>query len=116
MNTGVLDESDTEKEAPSQDLSTNTTPQTEEEKNNAQTFKEHGIEIIPEKLELSTAEKDAASALGYSKLRPSISVQKLSVPVQTGTVKTEHSLPNISSPSNTPNVAPKMDPYREIPE
>jgi hypothetical protein len=83
-----------------------------------QVFKEHGIEIIPEKLELSTPAK-ATPQEGNNIIHPMLA-QKMSVPVQTQVVKTEHTLENITktnTPSTTPkNESPKVDPYREIPE
>ncbi len=44
-----------------------------------------------------------------------ILAQKLSGSVQVPTVKTDHSLNNLTS-NNTPSAALKIDPYREIPE
>ena len=80
----------------------------EEIKNNAQVFKDHGIEIIPEKLEIK------------GEVMPSILEQKLSSNVVVPTVKTEHTLPNLSQGNiSTPNIPPTkraVDPYREIPE
>jgi hypothetical protein len=111
------------------------TPQnTVEEKKNTQILSAHGIEIIPEKLELNEKEKIH-----------SILTQKLSSPVQIPSVKTEHSLENLTKVSSIPtipkapipmapssvmgtikptssgasNLSPsysiKNDPYREIP-
>jgi hypothetical protein len=93
---------------------------TEEE--NVQIFKEHGIEIIngdekekketlpvPEKLELSTPAK-ATPQEGNNTIHP-ILAQKMSGPVQTQMVKTEHTLENITKAK-----IPATDPYREIPE
>ncbi len=87
----------------------------EENKQDSQILNQHGIEIVPGKLELPAAEKITSSAISSSTIKPSILAQKLSGSVATPTAKTEHSLPNIS-PSNTPSAVPKVDPYREIPE
>ena len=109
----------------------------EEKKNNTQVFKNHGIEIIgngngkpaspptspnqdesqgsketlpiPEKLELKG-----------DVINP-ILAQKLSGSVQIPTVRTEHTLDNLTkintpNPGNTKVEKPKVDPYREIPE
>ena len=101
-----------------------------EEQENTRILKDHGIEIIPEKLELADGEKIH-----------SILTQKLSTSFQTPIVKTEHSLDNITKVNNIPtppttpssvmaNIKPpspetgklfpsystKGDPYREIPE
>jgi ribonuclease HII len=82
------------------------THETEAEKNNnTQILNNAGIEIIPEKLEINGKVQSPT---------PSILAQKLSTPIQTATVKTDHSLPNITTPS-TQN-KPARDPYREIPE
>jgi hypothetical protein len=59
-----------------------------EEEKNTQAFSAHGIEIIPEKLELANKEKIN-----------SILTRKLTGSVQTPSVKTEHSLPNLSTGS-----------------
>jgi len=89
---------------------TSATTDTEEEKQkNEQVLKEHGIEIIPEKLELAGVP-----------VKPSILEQKISTPVQMPIVKTEHSLENITKVNvpmpNTGFTKPTIDPYREIPE
>ncbi len=91
-------------------------PDTAKEKmDNTEVLKRHGIEIISEKLELSTP---SISSLGPNpKLAPQegnnttplILAQKMSGPVKVETVKTEHTLENITK-------IPKIDPYREIPE
>jgi hypothetical protein len=65
---------------------------------------------VPEKLEIASGEKTQP-----------IFAQKLSTPVQSQTVKTEHTLENISkteilSTPSTNTEKPKIDPYREIPE
>jgi hypothetical protein len=73
-------------------------------------MKSAGIEIIPEKLEIT----------GGEAARP-IFAEKLSMPVQSQTTRTEHTLDNLSK-TNTGEVPiatsekPKIDPYREIPE
>jgi hypothetical protein len=92
-------------ETPVKNVSTQTMAQ-ETAQNNAgtQMFKEHGIEIIPEKLELQNM-----------KQAPSILNQKLSNTVMTPSAKTEHSLNNITQ-ANAQDNKPKVDPYREIPE
>jgi hypothetical protein len=71
------------------------------------------------KLELKGAAYAQSSSEPKEVAHP-IVAQKLSDSVQTPTVKTEHTLDNLT-PSNMPNVAtktdkPKVDPYREIPE
>ena len=69
-----------------------------------------GIEII-EKKEVAPIKEEKHSILA----------QKLSGSVQNPTVKTEHTLDNITK-TNTPTMAdvkpkiPGIDPYREIPE
>jgi hypothetical protein len=122
MNTGELDEPLAEKNAEETQIKinridsimpkpeTSATTDTEEEKQkNEQVLKEHGIEIIPEKLELAGVP-----------VKPSILAQKISTPVQMPIVKTEHSLENITKVNApTPNTGftkPTIDPYREIPE
>ena len=84
------------------------TNNTEEEKTNTQVLKSAGIEIVPEKLELTTP------------ATRSILTQKLSGTVKNEVVRTEHSLENITkSPNiNSSEVVKslKIDPYREIPE
>ncbi|MFA5792014.1 MAG: hypothetical protein WC884_03185 [Candidatus Paceibacterota bacterium] len=75
----------------------------EQKKNNMQVLKTHGIEIIPEKLELN------------GEVIHPILTQKLSSSVQNPSVKTEHTLPNLQPPSTQQN-NPTIDPYREIPE
>jgi hypothetical protein len=68
-----------------------------------QTLSNAGIEIIPGELEILPPQT------------PSILAQKLSTPVQTPPVKTDHSLPGITPPSLT--TYPKNgDPYRLPPE
>jgi len=88
-------------------------PQTSEE--DANVLNSHGIEIIPGKLELNKGEE----------VRP-ILEQKLSGSFQNSTVKTEHTLNNLTKMneppiSETPKPAPsayppKGDPYRLPPE
>jgi len=88
-----------------------------EHNNEVQTFRNAGIEILPEennlpvteKLEIPTIQKPAPVVP-----TPSILAQKLSAPMQTPAVKTDHTLPNIT-PLSTPS-KPAVDPYREIPE
>jgi len=83
---------------------------TEEDKKTntqAQALKSVRIEIVPEKLELTTPET------------PAILTQKLSSQVKNEVVKTEHSLENITKSPNTDDKilkGPRIDPYREIPE
>jgi hypothetical protein len=88
------------------------------EKNDSQALSEHGIEIIDtnkKKENLPVSEN-----LEFKKDLASISARKLSIPTQSGTTKTDHSLPNISPAGtpvqNTDSDKPKVDPYREIPE
>jgi len=94
-------------------LSLQATPQegnrhdtTKEEKTNTQVLKSAGIEITNgrEKSEIHQ-----------------ILARKLSGPFQIPSVKTEHTLENItktgvSSPVNTQTDKPRLDPYREVPE
>ena|SRR3989344_971320 len=82
-----------------------------EEKSDTQILKSAGIEIIPEKLEITSTEKP--------KPTPPILTQKLSGFVKNNVVETDHSLHNISEekkPIDAPSNKPKIDPYREIPE
>ncbi len=77
-----------------------------------------GIEILPEKETLPQPEK--LEIVGEVKPQP-IFAEKLTMPVQSQTTRTEHTLDNISKTSipETPTVnneKPKIDPYREIPE
>lgn len=120
-------------------------------KQDAEVLKEHGIEIIPtvpvhnaphneittleiqpEEITGKVIEKPTAFAesSGVSKKEEtppaSILEQKLTGPFQIPTTKTDHSLPNISSPSApsasapvpiiTKPKIPNADPYRELPE
>ena len=122
------------------------TEKTPEKVNDSQILNSAGIEIVPEKLELPITEKlpekreeilkkienpDAvhpvrsmspqgdSSTLVLERAASNgvhpILVQKLSSSMQTPMVKTEHTLNNLT-PSSTPKIAPKIDPYREIPE
>ena len=76
-----------------------------EEKNDAQVLNTAGIEIVPEKLELGTAEQSTESREEVLKkvekpeptTVPPILAQKLSGSFQIPSVKTEHFLPNLSS-------------------
>ena len=68
---------------------------------------------VPEKLEINGKVSPSPSQGEGSGVR-SILAQKLSAPVQTSTVKTDHTLPNITPPSASGK--PTVDPYREIPE
>lgn len=108
------------------------------EKNTADTgqiLNSAGIEIVPEKLELSPGEtptesrekmlqkieKPAATIPAAPKEEPHpILAQKLSGSFQTPIVKTDHSLENITKTAGEPKPpapqGPKIDPYREIPE
>lgn len=66
---------------------------------------------VPEKLEIVGTVKPVAPTPNYPiPPKPSILEQKLTAPVKTEAVKTEHSLNNLT-PSK-----PVVDPYREIPE
>jgi len=98
------------------------------EEDNTQIFKEHGIEIVPEKLELVPPSPSQGEGLGLpaqtgvrsGEVHP-ILAQKFSGLVQSGTVKTEHTLENITkaAPTTFTDIKPKIpkpDPYREIPE
>ena len=102
----------------------------EEKKNNTQILKSAGIEIIPEKLELSPPllykegvgggnSKENHPAFGTPPYQggegaPAILTQKLSGYVKNEVVKTEHSLNNLTS--SAISTKPAVDPYREIPE
>ncbi len=63
-----------------------------------------GIEIIPEKLELTTPENHPILA------------EKMSGFVKNEVKKTEHSLENITKSASASSTKPIVDPYREIPE
>ncbi len=87
-----------------------------EQKNDNNILSNAGIEIlpeennlpVPEKLEINTAPKTITQT-------PSISAQKLSAPVQTPAVQTNHTLENITK--TVPTTYPKNgDPYRLPPE
>ena len=109
-------------------LPNNHTFETINQTNDNQVLSRAGIEIIPtggvvlnptnvnKKVEnnLPVPEKLEISASPTMKPTPSILAQKLSAPVQTSTVKTDHTLPNITPPSASGK--PAVDPYREIPE
>jgi hypothetical protein len=73
---------------------------------------------VPEKLEIGgsviSPSPSQGEGLGVRSV-PTIMAQKMSGPVQTETVQTEHSLENITK-TNTKVGIPKPDPYREIPE
>lgn len=112
----------------------------EEGANNAQVLKSAGIEIIEnketlpvlEKLELTTTEKpvenreDILQKIEKPELITTkeevhpILMQKLSGSFQIPTIKTDHTLQNLSSgdkesiitTKNAPNAVPKVDPYR----
>jgi len=119
--------------------------ETNQEDENIQIFKKHGIEILPdlpvtpktqflqaEKLEINSPLEEysapKAEGGGLNSSTPSstkvkstqeegnnIMAQKMSGPVQTETVQTEHSLENITKTNQKIGI-PKPDPYREIPE
>jgi hypothetical protein len=104
-------------------LGKKTEEENKKEEINTQVFKEHGIEILPEKLELGGSvlppSPSQGEGLGVRSIHPMLA-QKMSIPVQTQIKKTEHTLENITK-INTPNIPPKtdkpkIDPYREIPE
>jgi len=113
----------------------------EEKKHDEQVLSEHGIDIIPEKLEINSpleeystpkAEGGGLSTPSRERATPQegnihpILAQKLSGSFQIPTVKTEHTLENITKtnqPANTPvpetpkaSYPPKADPYRINPE
>lgn len=84
-----------------------------------------GEEAIENREEiLEKIERPAAYAISYGEPKETIHpilAQKLSSSVQTGMVKTDHTLENITKtivPSSAPSAVPKpkIDPYREIPE
>ena len=117
---------------------------TEETQNNeTQVLNSAGVEIVPEKLELGTAEKPTENRedilekiekpetinkmtnyelqIDNKEETHPILAQKLSGSLQTGVVKTEHTLQNLSSNdkenlTTTTSKKPKIDPYREVPE
>ncbi|KKQ28017.1 MAG: hypothetical protein US45_C0055G0009 [Candidatus Nomurabacteria bacterium GW2011_GWA1_37_20] len=107
------------------------TPSVEEtentQKNDTEVLNSAGIGIIPEKLELGTSEKpaenreDILEKIEKPEETHPILTQKLSTSVQIPTVKTEHTLQNLSSNdkenlTTTTSNKPKIDPYREVPE
>jgi len=94
----------------------------------SQILEKAGIKIIPTtpvgrpgELELEAGTKivenreDILKKIEKPEAVHPILVQKLSSSMQVPMAKTEHSLNNLT-PSNTPKPAPKIDPYREIPE
>ena len=96
-----------------------------EEKNDAQVLNTAGIEIVPEKLELGTAEQSTESREEVLKkvekpeptTVPPILAQKLSGSFQIPSVKTEHFLENITktpppTPASPKVEKPLIDPYR----
>jgi hypothetical protein len=94
-------------------------------KNDTAVLSKAGIEIVPEKLELTTPIENRNEILKKIE-KPEegphpILAQKLSGAVQTGVVKTEHTIENLTK-TNTPNstnttaTSKKVDPYREMPE
>lgn len=93
-------------------------PDTEaQKKSNADILGSHGIEIIPTQNGFRPAEKPVASPTSP------IFASKLSGSFQIPSVKTEHTLDNITKTGATPAPVvdmkpkiPKADPYREIPE
>jgi hypothetical protein len=100
----------------------------EDKKNNAQVLDTAGIEILngnDNGKNLPTSEKLEITGK-IQPPTPSILTQKLSAPVQTATIKTEHSLENLTKPSrplseatapSAPTAYPKNgDPYRLPPE
>ena len=108
---------------------TTATSKNSEEKNDAQVLNTAGIEIVPEKLELGTAEQSTESREEVLKkvekpeptTVPPILAQKLSVSFQIPSVKTEHFLENITktpppTPASPKVEKPLIDPYRELPE
>jgi hypothetical protein len=121
MNTGELDESETGKTTEETQTKIERIDSimpkkvdensTKDMRTDVQTLSNAGIEIIPEKLEITGVPKPTIPTPSYAvPPKPSILEQKLSAPIKTETVTTEHSLNNIT-PSK-----PSVDPYREIPE
>ena len=97
------------------------TKEEERESIGDQSFIEHGIEIIPEKLEITGTVQKPVVVMPAQKIQPtSILTQKMSGPVNIPTIKTEHTLPNLSGNNvatpKPPTSKPAADPYREIPE
>ena len=108
----------------------------QEGNNDAKVLNSTGIEIVPEKLEITNGWKPAESMedilqkiekpeevkkitnyelrIDNEKTHP-ILTQKLSSSTQTPVVKTDHSLNNLTG-NRTSSSTPKVDPYREIPE
>jgi len=113
-----------------QNVPTETALNFKEQENDTKILKSAGIEIIPEKLELTSPppvrshpleDESATVTLGRpdSNGTHSFLTQKLSGFVKNDIVETDHSLHNISQenkPSDTTNNKPNIDPYREIPE
>ena len=102
-------------------------PVHEEMRHEVNVLSKAGIELVPEKLELTTPEKPIENRehiLGKiekpEEIHP-ILTQKITSSFQAPIVKTEHTLENITKTSapaktNTPPAPSKVDPYREIPE
>ncbi len=113
---------------PSQLSQEESTPE-EEKTNDTLAFQEAGIQIIrDEKLPVPDLPVvPSAQLMQAGKIEPaekihSLLAQKLSGSIQTPTVRTEHTLENISksaipsTPQPTTPKVPKIDPYRELPE
>jgi len=94
----------------------------ENEKENNAIFNSAGIEIVPEEQKPAGLEKiteDRTNILekieNPEPVHP-ILTQKLSDTVQIATVKTDHTLNNMTPGGAPKNTTSKIDPYREIPE
>lgn len=77
----------------------------------------HGIDIIPEKLEITSGKnpiehrEEMIKNIEKPAPTPTILTQKLSGPTQSKVVKTDHTLGNLTS-NSTQTTGPKVDPYR----
>lgn len=98
MNTPAGEEPDLEEtEAPTQSIAVETQTTNKDEDENTQILNTAGIEIVPEKLEIAGAVKPTVPSSNPAiPPKPSILEQKLSAPVKTEAVKTEHSLNNLT--------------------
>ncbi len=89
----------------------------ETEKTDAQVLREHGIEIIQPDLTIPELNSPLRSDLGQTtpevgnKIHP-IMADKLSGPVQTPAVKTEHSVENLTKTDAVKTYPKGSDPYR----
>ena len=97
--------------APKQEEAKAQTPMMQEEKLE---LGEAEKPIHPPRSDFSRSTPQEGNKKQDDKMHPLL-VRKLSGSFQNPTVKTDHTLNNLSS-TTPPNTAPKVDPYREIPE